>query len=199
MSDPLADSIVLVRQAKAGDADALNDLLKRYSPRVLEIVRIRLGASLREKLESQDIVQEAFVRAVKNFDRFELRHEKAVLHWLGELALNAIRDRYDYHRAAMRDMYKEKPLDRVSGEEDGKHDPEDRLTPSRFVSGQEELLNLAKALDELPQDARDVVVFRDVEQLEFKEIAEFLGRTEDAARMLYVRAKVKLSKRFESE
>lgn len=197
--DSLADSLILIRQAKGGDEAALNDLFKRYSPRVLQIVRLRLGAAMRAKLESQDIVQEAFARAVKGFDRFELRHEGAFLHWLGELIRNSIRDRADHFGALKRNARLESPLE-AGHAPDASVDmslPGFDPTPSRILENQEDLRKLTDAMDRLPEDVRDVIVYRDLEELSFAEIGEMMGRSEDAARMHYVRAKAKLAGLFE--
>lgn len=197
-SDRLADSLVLIRKAKNGDAEALNDLFARYSPRVLQIVRLRLGPSLRSKLESQDILQDAFTRAVTGFDRFELRKEGAFLHWLGELVRNSINDRYDHFRAKKRDARQENPLGAESADDAAADLPGPDPTPSRVLEGQEEFLKLAEAMDRLEPDARDAIVFRDLEGLSFAEIGEVTQRSEDAARMHYARAKAKLAGYFES-
>lgn len=199
--DPSAGSLALIRQAKAGDSEALNALFRKYSPRVLQIVRLRLSPSLRGKLESQDIVQDAFTRAVKGFESFEIRHEGAFLHWMGELVRNSINDRYDQFRAQKRDARLESPIEppertdsSVSGSLPG-NDP----TPSRVLENREDIIRLSDAMDRLEPDARDVIIFRDLEEQSFAEIGELTGRSEDAARMFYVRAKSKLAGLFKDK
>lgn len=196
--DTSQDSLMLLRKAKAGDAEALNGLFKRYSPRVLQIVRLRLGAALRGKLDSQDILQDAFARAFKDFSRFELRHEGAFIHWLGELVRNSIKDRHDHFKAQKRDSRLEDspPARRENGTD--RSLPGKDPTPSRIIAGQEELLRLSAALDTLPPEARDIIIFRDLEELPFAEIGKLMGLSEDAARMQYVRAKSRLSGLFKS-
>lgn len=198
-NDRTDSSLILVRQAKAGDVEALNALFDRYSLRVLQIVRMRLGPALRAKLESQDIVQDAFTRAVKGFDHFELRNEGAFLHWLGELVRNAINDRYDQFRAKKRDMRQENAIEPGERADSGRDTslPGNDPTPSRILEGREDAFRLGAAMDQLPQDARDVIVFRDLEELSFAEIGRLTGRTEDAARMYYARSKAKLAGIFQ--
>ncbi|MBI2387690.1 MAG: sigma-70 family RNA polymerase sigma factor [Elusimicrobia bacterium] len=199
-NDRTDSSLILIRQAKAGDAEALNALFDRYSARVLQIVRLRLGPSLRAKLESQDIVQDAFTRAVNGFDHFELRHEGAFIHWLGELVRNAINDRYDQFRAQKRDMRQENPIE-ANERTDSSRDfslPGDDPTPSRVLENREDVLRLSAAMDKLSQDARDVIVFRDLEELSFAEIGRLTGRSEDAARMYYSRSKAQLAGIFQA-
>lgn len=196
-TDTLAASMILIRRAQAGDKDAFNDLLKRYSGRVLQIVRMRLGPGLRAKLESQDILQDAFTRAFHDFDHFELQREGAFLHWLSELVRHSICDRYDHFKAEKRSAAMETPLDRPA--DDSKPGLEPRggdPSPSRILAGQEELEKLTRALDRLSEEHRDVIVSRDIEDLSFAEIGALLSRSEDAARMLYSRAKAKLAMEY---
>lgn len=181
----MADSLALIRKAKSGDDEALDALFKRYSARVLHAARLRLGPGLRGKLESQDVVQEAFVRAVKGFDRFEVRHEGAFLHWLGRLVTNVIKDRADYFGAAKRSAEHVDAADLPLASQDP--------TPSRRAEADEEVERLMRALDRLPEEDREVIVQRDVEELPFAEIGRLCSRTEDAARMRYVRAKARLA------
>lgn len=182
------------QRAKAGDRAAFEELLKAHAARVHHIARIRLGPALRAKMDSQDIVQEAFLRALKGFSGFEATNEGGFLHWMSRLVENAIRDQSDRFTAKKRAMGSELPM--APAEDDAAapptypgHDP----TPSQWLVAQESLDALFAALDSLPPDAREAVVHRDMEGLSFAEVGQLLGRSEDAARMLYVRAKAKLT------
>ncbi|MFH1725400.1 MAG: sigma-70 family RNA polymerase sigma factor [Elusimicrobiota bacterium] len=193
--EPLASSLTLVRQAKEGDTEALDALFRRYASRVLHIARVRLGPGLRTRLDSQDIVQEAFIRAVKGFGKFEVRHEGAFLHWMSELVRNAIRDQYDYFHAKKRAMSRDVALIRPTDLTDhgAATVPGFDPTPSRVFAAREDIQKLVDAMDRLPEEAREAVVQRDMEGLPFAEIGKMMGRSEDAARMLYARAKAKLA------
>lgn len=195
MDDQPSTSVSLIRLAKRGDAEALNELFKRYWPRVLQIVRMRLGPGLRANLESRDIAQDAFIRALKGFEGFELRDEAAFLHWLGELVRNSIRDRHDYFGAKKRRTSFNEPLARCGEDSrDGEVElAEAGPTPSRWLAMTEELERLVAAVHRLPADGREAVIQRDMEGLPFAQIGRNLGRSEDAARMLYARAKSRLT------
>ncbi|MHC4242646.1 MAG: RNA polymerase sigma factor, partial [Planctomycetota bacterium] len=78
----------LVALAQGGDNSALDRLCKVYSERVQRIVRFRMGTELRGKLESMDLVQDAFVAAVKDLDNFEYRDEGDFLRWMSKIAEN---------------------------------------------------------------------------------------------------------------
>jgi RNA polymerase sigma-70 factor (ECF subfamily) len=82
----------LVALAQGGDNSALDQLCKVYSERVQRMVRFRMGTELRGRLESMDLVQDAFVAALKGLDRFEYRDEGDFLRWMSKIAENRIRD-----------------------------------------------------------------------------------------------------------
>src|SRR5207244_8168465 len=76
MPEPTATQTLLQR-VHAGDQGALNDLYNRYLMRVLAAVRARLGAELRGKLESWDIVQDALLASLRNVQSFNQTSEGA--------------------------------------------------------------------------------------------------------------------------
>src|SRR5262249_14069822 len=93
----------LLQLVQTGDKEALNDLYNRYLMRVLAAVRARLGAELRGKLESWDVVQEAMLASLKNVQSFTQTSEGAFLNWLAKVVENRIRDQLDYFHAEKRD------------------------------------------------------------------------------------------------
>jgi RNA polymerase sigma-70 factor (ECF subfamily) len=66
--------------------------------------------------------------------------------------------------------------------------PDNQLTPSGVVSQREQEDAVRQALDRLPEHYRQVIVWRQWENLEFTVIAQRLGRSVDATRMLWWRA-----------
>src|SRR5690606_4370217 len=65
-------------------------------------------------------------------------------------------------------------------------------TPSQQASRREQGVLLANTLAQLPEDYREVIVLRHLEELTFPEIAEHLGRTIDSIQKLWVRALARL-------
>src|SRR6266567_468740 len=116
MSDPTATQ-ALLKRVQIGDKKALNDLYNRYLMRVLAAVRARLGAELRGKLESWDIVQDAMMASLKNVQSFNQTSEGAFLNWLAKVVENRIKDQLDYFRAEKRDHHLEKPMVGARSEE----------------------------------------------------------------------------------
>src|ERR1041384_323518 len=93
MDDARVDSTLdLVERAKTGDADALNRLFTRFLPALRRWASGRLPRWTRDLMDTDDLVQETVVRAVKRIDRFESRHEGALQAYLRQAVVNRIRD-----------------------------------------------------------------------------------------------------------
>lgn len=195
MPDDFGLTLQLVRRAQAGDADALEPLFQRYYERVRRIVRARLGAQLRSRLDSGDIVQEVFVSALRGFDRFDMRDEAALIHWLSVLAENRIRDAADHFGAEKRGDGRVVPLAQSGDSGSVAIDPATSGPgPAEHAARGEQLARLEAALDALPEDLREIVLLRDYAGMEWKDVAERVGRpSPDAARMAHGKALLRLA------
>jgi len=192
---------LLVTLAKEGDRAALEKLCKVYGERVHWIVRFRMGGEIRSKLDSMDLVQDAFVLALKNLGDFTYRNEGDFLRWLSKIAENRIRDNVKKLHADKRNIRKEVSLrNRVSttqGSLVGAPVPVATTTPSVVISKREELSRLDKAIDELKPEYREAIILKKIEGLSYKEIGDRLGKSTDAVGMLVSRAMISLINTFE--
>ncbi len=191
----------LLQRAQGGDQAALNELYNRYVMRVLAAVRARLGGELRQKVESWDIVQDAMLASLKNIPTFNHEGEGAFLNWLAKVVENRIRDQMDHFRAGKRDHRREVPLG-------GPGSPDSFLpldipdksgvpSPSQILVLNEDLARLERAMDQLPQESRELIVAVKIEGQTYQEIAEALGKSPDAVRMQVNRAIAALTKAFQ--
>jgi RNA polymerase sigma-70 factor (ECF subfamily) len=199
MPDPTSTQ-VLLRRVQTGDKKALNELYNRYQMRVLAAVRARLGAELRGKLDSWDVVQDALLASLKNVEAFNQTSEGAFLNWLSKVVENRIRDQLDYFRARKRDHRLEKPL-AGSGTADSSAPldlPEKAgsPTPSQVLVLSEDLARLEKAMDQLPEESRELIVAVKIEGRTYDEIAQAMGKSSDAVRMQVKRALLALTNAF---
>lgn len=195
------ESLDLVRRAQAEDHAALDRLFKRYYERIRRIVRIRLGADLRSCVESGDILQETFICAVHDFNRFEMRDEASLIHWLSRIAEHRIKAAADYHGALKRDRKREVALQHVkdaqaSGElvlepQASGPQPLDEMVEEEAVRAVEDCLR------ELSEEYREVILQRDYMDAPWEVVAERIhSPSPDAARMLYSRAVTDLAQRM---
>jgi len=191
----------LVTLAKSGDESALEQLCRVYGERVRRIIRFRMGKELRSNLESMDLVQDAFISALRSLESFTYTNEGDFLRWLSKIAENRLRDNFDKLHANKRDIRREVPL--VSDRGDAQESfvrilgPVDSTTPSLIMSKREQLDKLEKAVDTLRPEYREVVVLAKIEGLSYKEVGDRLGKSPDAVRMLLSRAMAALSQSFE--
>ena len=191
----------LVTMAQNGDESALDRLCKVYNERVLRIIRMRMGPELRTKMQSMDLVQDAFISALRSLENFTYQNEGDFLRWVSKIAENRIRDNFDKIHANKRDVRKEIPLNNNSSiTQDtfvGISGPVDNTTPSLIMSKREDLNRLEKAMEKLKPEHREVITLTKIEGLTYKEAAEKMGKGPDAVRMLLSRAITALSRSFE--
>ncbi len=182
-----AATVDLIERAQSGDTDALSALLARYAPRVREIVSIRLGASLRARVETADLLQETLVEALRGFDRFEIREDAHFLSWLARIAERQVLRSAEHHAAARRDPRRAVPLEAARAA--GSAGP----SPATSADLEEQRRLVADCVAELPERYRHVIAERDYAGADWASVARETGlATANAARMAHHRARVAL-------
>ncbi|MEJ2216938.1 MAG: sigma-70 family RNA polymerase sigma factor [Gemmatimonadota bacterium] len=167
---------------REGDDAALGALFERYADR---IYRLAVGL-LHEPAEAEDVVQESFVKALTNLDRFEGR--SGIGTWLYRVAYNAAMDR-------LRRRGREPATE--SGDMPSPHSMVDwSSTPEALLLDNEARAALDAATDTLSASLRAVFILRDVEGLSTSEAAEALGISESAAKVRLHRARLQLRERL---
>jgi RNA polymerase sigma-70 factor (ECF subfamily) len=191
-----SDSIVLLRRAHAGEREAYESLFARYYPRVLAIARARLGGTLEDFLEVEDLAQDAMMQAIAAFDRFELRDDASLIGWFARIVENRIRD--TWRRANVRLPLARGAEPRVGDAGDASAPQFERAaSQTGALSGlirREEAELLQRCLTRLEPQQRELILQRTLQGRAWGEIAGDLGfPTADAARMAFARAKLVLA------
>jgi RNA polymerase sigma-70 factor (ECF subfamily) len=185
--DP-APSTAVLREALAGSDAALDTLYERFGPRLLSFIRLKMGRSLRARLESRDILQATFLKSFQHLDDFEGQDGRSLLGWMMRIAEHEIRDRADFHHRQQRDAKQEEDL--------GGHAEvlaaRSRSALSRLILD-EQSARVEAALESLTEPHRQVILLRTYEELSFPEIANIIGKSDDACRMQYARAMTALT------
>ena len=191
----------LVTLAQDGDKSAVDQLCAVYGPRVLWLIRLRMGAELRSKLESMDLVQDVLLSALRDLGKFTYRNEGDFVRWLTKVSENRLRDNLDKLHAGKRDIRREVRADgpgSITGNRPARvAEPVANTTPSVIVSRREEFGRLSRALDALKPEYKEVILLTKIEGLTYSEIGDRLGKSADAVRMLSCRAMAALSCAFE--
>ena len=193
----LQASIELVRRAQGGDSGALGELFERYLPRLLRIVRARMGRKLARKMDAEDLVQEAYLAATANIETFELRSHAGILGWLSKIAENRIRDAAGRFGTEKRDVDRETSMDksRKDGQSVWAEDPVDLgPRPSQILERRELEETVDQCVHELsPPAYRQVILLRDYLDSSWEEIRVELDRpTVRACEELHRRAHIRL-------
>ena len=187
----------LVVRAKAGDADALNELFARHHPLLLDVARRRIGARLRLKEEPDDLAQTTFREATRDFANYEYRGPDSLVRWLMQILQNKIRDKAEFYAANKRDQTRERTLSGSTppGADPlpGMDPPSPDLSVTVQVQREEAFGHLRRALGELSREHREAITLVFFEGLSLREAGEKMhGRSEDAVRMMMRRAENKL-------
>ncbi|HEX6939748.1 MAG TPA: sigma-70 family RNA polymerase sigma factor [Longimicrobiales bacterium] len=143
----------LIERARYGDEAAIRSLYERHAPRVYAVTRRLAG----DDALAEDWAQEAWVKAVRALPGF--RGDAQFSTWLHRIAVNSA---LQGKRSRERRTRYEEPLPAA--------------IPVREAAGRTLLrLRLERALEQLPEGMRRVLVLHDVEGYTHEEIAEALG------------------------
>jgi RNA polymerase sigma-70 factor (ECF subfamily) len=166
-------------KARDGDREAYDRLFALHADRALLYIRARLGPKLRSSVESQDVLQEAYLAAHTAFGQFDYTDEGAFTRWLCRIIENRIRDQGDYLGARKRQAVELPKPDPATG-------------PVTAADRAERRDSIARGLDRLSEDHRQVLLLRYFEGLSAEEAGERMGRTAGAIRKLTARALTEL-------
>jgi RNA polymerase sigma-70 factor (ECF subfamily) len=182
--------------AQAGSREALGQVLETFRAYLLLIADRELDSELRAKGGASDLVQETFLEAQRDFGGFHGNSGDELRAWLRRLLLNNVANFTRQYRArAKREVGREVPLEAGgSSHERGAGLAADMLSPSGQAAAHEQAEALARAVQRLPPDYRQVLALRHEEQLGFEQIGQRMQRTANAARMLWLRAVERLQK-----
>ena len=182
------DDMALVHACKRGDADAFEQLVKRYDRRLL-----RIAQHVTHNLEdAQDVVQEAFLKVFRKLDQFQENSQFST--WVIRITINESLMKVRKQRSTREvSITEDSPTDEGIGPfelADWTPNPEERYRKA-------ELRNiLRKTLQSLQSGIRVVFVLRDIEGLSTEEAAEVLQLTPVAVKARLWRARLQLRERL---
>jgi len=186
----------LLGRHRAGDEQALQELLERYYPRVERIVRVRLGPALLARTSVSDVVQDVFLRVIASLDQYEERDDASWIDWVARLVQREIANQARYFRAHKRsadevpihaqDSAAEVPLVANST---GVHSKVSRSELEGLVD---------ECLAELSEAHREVILLRSYAGQAWDRVAAALDRPSTAAAQeLFRRARAELAERVQ--
>jgi RNA polymerase sigma-70 factor, ECF subfamily len=181
----------LLRRLQDRDERAFRELIDTHRDRVFNITYRMLGS----RAEAEDVSQEVFIAVFKTIDTF--RGDSKFSTWLYRVAVNQCKNRIKY--LARRHDRDRDELDESSNGPNGAIGGPQPAAPDRALESiqMEELLQ--KAIAELDDDQRVVVVLRDVEDLSIEEICKITDLPDGTVKSRLHRARAVPRKKLSRE
>jgi RNA polymerase sigma-70 factor (ECF subfamily) len=171
-TDRIKNPSDLMRRAKAGDEEAFALLYKEYFTPVYRYVYFRV----RSKHEAEDLTQSVFVKAYEAIDRFEERGKNPLAYFF-TIARNTVINHWRKKKEVATGE-----LETLQGRAtDLQHNPHE------LIDDHESVQAIKRGLAALTEEQSEVITMKFLSELSNKEIAEALGKTEEAVRQLQCR------------
>ena len=180
----------LVRQCMAGDSQAWQQLVVSQHRRIYAICYRFTGSGS----DAEDLTQEVFLKLYKNLSSFDLQ-KGSFQTWITTLARNLL---VDHFRRTRQDRVTDSIDASFDGEDDGPtmadRLADDRPSQEQHVAGLELKARIQGALKQLSPELREAVILRDLEDMDYKEIAQVLRIPEGTVKSRISRGRGELAK-----
>src|ERR1039457_191437 len=174
----------LVSRCMRGEETAWEDLVRLHTRRVYGLCYRFTGSGS----EAQDLTQEVFLRVFRTLKTFRSA-EGSFGTWLARVARNLL---IDHYRRTRQERVTDPIEEQLSVLEDKGATASER--PDHAVAGREASEILQAALQKLSPDLREAVILRDLQEMEYREIAEVLGIPEGTVKSRINRGRAELAR-----
>ena len=181
-------------QLRSGGERAVAELLDRYRHKLLRMITLRLDGRILGKVDSEDVLQDAFIETARRIQDYLDRPSVPFFVWLRQITSQILIDTHRrYLGAKMRDANLEVTSYRMGSAATSSamlvaQLADSLTTPSQCAVREEMLCSLNRALEDLDQIDREVLVLRHLEELSNDEVAQILDIDKYAASKRYLRA-----------
>ena len=163
----------LLTAFRSGDTAAFDGLIEMYSAKLYKVAYALLGS----RQDAEEVVQDTFLRAYRALGAF--RGESSLETWLHRIALNLARNKYQWNhrRGGGLNVSLSQPTDSDggdSGQETEQDVPDRRMEPDLVLEHEEIGKNIMKALNGLPDNLRETMLLRHVNDMPYDQIARKL-------------------------
>jgi RNA polymerase sigma-70 factor (ECF subfamily) len=190
----LAEAADLIARCRREEPGARDELFRRYTAYLHVLARGQVSGLLRGKCDTSDVVQMTLLEAHRDFAAFQGSGEAELLGWLRRILSHNLYNEARRYAAAQRDAAREVSIDQVrdgverSSAALARTLPDLGPSPSQQAQRREAEAVIAEAVSRLPEDYQTVLILRVFEERPAEEVAERMGRTAGAVRMLQMRA-----------
>lgn len=187
LSDP---DVQLMLEFKAGDQTALEALMRKYYPRILNFIYRFLG----NRQVAEDLTQEVFLKVYKSAFKYTPRSQFQT--WLYTIAKNTALNELRRKRGLFVSTDQTFNSD---GNELTKEIADFETAPDKDLMHKEKAAMIRQAIDDLPEKQRMAVILRRFEDFSYAEIAATLKVSDKAVKSLLSRAKLNLKHKLASK
>lgn len=166
------DPVILMRQAKNGDGGAFGYLYEIYLIPVFRYIYLRVN----DKEIANDLTQETFLKAFRSLERYQDRN-KSPLAYFFTIARNTVID-----------FWKKKKEILLNNPEIFAKTSEPNVHSQEIIEKTEMVDAVKQALQQLTDEQQEVIILKFINELSNSEIAQLLGKSEEAIRQLQCRA-----------
>lgn len=178
----------LVSRVQRGDKRAFDILVQKYQHKIVNLI----GRYIKDPVETQDVAQEAFLKAYRALPRF--RGESAFYTWLYRIAINTAKN-------SLVAKGRRPPDDDVDSRDAEQYGGSIRLkelaTPENYLLKEEIEGVVKQAISDLPEDLRTAITLRELEGLSYEEIAQTMACPVGTVRSRIFRAREAIEKRLQ--
>jgi RNA polymerase sigma-70 factor, ECF subfamily len=178
-----ADDQALVRDAKKGDTMAFEELVARHRDKIYA----RAWSIMRNEDEALDLSQEAWVKAWQRLEQFQ--GDSSFATWLTRITINLCLDRIRKQKRQRTESIEE--MDEESGGVE-RQMPAVTINPTERLERGELRQRIEKAMDQLSEAHRTVLILHEFEDMEYKNIAKTMNCSIGTvmSRLFYARRKM---------
>lgn len=164
--------VELVHELQNGVDIAYDVLISRYASKLFQVSYGLLG----NKEDSEEVVQDAFVRAYKAIGQF--RGDSSFETWISRIVINLSRNKYKWNKRRGSDVNismtgKPPSMDNADDMQELSI-PDDKLEPNKMLESIELENRIMTGIKQMPEKLRETMILRHVEDLSYEAIAELL-------------------------
>jgi len=183
-------AVLLVRRCVSGDAAAWEEIVQRYNRRIYNICYRFAGSAD----DAQDLTQEVFVKMYRTLNSYDV-DRGAFMTWVTTVTRNLL---VDHFRKTKQDRMTDS-LDTTSSDHEdvmpfGEQIPDRGPAPDSKVQSREAREVVHEALQKLSPELREAVILRDLQDMDYREIAKVLKVPEGTVKSRINRGRAELAR-----
>jgi len=180
------DEVSLVKAAQKGELKAYDELVTIHRGKIYSMIYNMLN----NQADAWDLTQEAFIKAWKALPKFEARSKFST--WLYRIAHNVVYDHMRKKKISSAGEFNDEVMADATIEPTARTTPRESISPDKQLQNSELGIKIKDAMEKLSIEHRQVIILREVEGYDYKEIAEMTDSSLGTvmSRLFYARKKL---------